>query len=131
MDPISDMLTGIRNALTAKKEVVGLPSSRVKREIARILKEEGFVSNYKVFEDGKAGTLKILLRYTKDKEPAISGISRVSKPSCRIYRSYKNLSGTTARGAYSTVVLSTSKGILTARQAKSLKLGGEVLLEVW
>ncbi|MEK7287259.1 MAG: 30S ribosomal protein S8 [Elusimicrobiota bacterium] len=129
MDPISDMLTSVRNALRARKEVVEMPSSRMKREIARVLKDEGYVANYKVFEDGKSGLLKILLRYTKEKEPAIVGIARVSKPSCRIYSTIRDLDSDL--NWFTTTVLSTCKGIMTARQAIDRKVGGEVLLKVW
>ncbi|MBI2070884.1 MAG: 30S ribosomal protein S8 [Elusimicrobia bacterium] len=129
MDTISDMLTRIRNAVQAKKEVVEIPSSRMKKEIARVLKEEGYIANFKIFEDGKAGTLKILLRYTREKEPAITRIERVSKPSRRIYRSYQEADG--GAQELGTVILSTSKGIVTSRQAKTLKVGGEILAKVW
>ncbi|MBI4668446.1 MAG: 30S ribosomal protein S8 [Elusimicrobia bacterium] len=129
MDPISDMLTRMRNALKAKKEIVEIPHSRIKREIARILREEGYISNFRVFEDGKAGILKILLRYTKEKEPAIFKIERVSRPSCRVYCNWRGMGG--VRQDMATMILSTPKGVVTARQAKDLKIGGEVLLKVW
>ena len=129
MDPISDMLTRVRNALQAKKEVVEMPSSRMKKEIARVLKDEGYISNFKVFDDGRSGILKILLRYTREKEPAISRIERVSKPSRRIYRSSQDLDAKETMVA--TSILTTPKGVVTARQAKDLCVGGEVLLTVW
>ena len=129
MDPISDMLTRIRNAVAAHKEVVEVPSSRIKREIARVLKEEGFISNFKIFEDGKSGLLKVLLRYTKEKESVITNIARTSKPSRRIFRKASELAKKS--DWISTAVISTPRGVMTARQAKSLNLGGEVLLKVW
>ncbi|MBI4368821.1 MAG: 30S ribosomal protein S8 [Elusimicrobia bacterium] len=129
MDPISDMLTRMRNALRSRKEVIEVPANGVKKEIARILKEEGYISNFKIFDDGKSGMLKILLRYSKDKEPAIAGIERVSRPSRRVYRSFRDLSSP-VRG-FATSVVSTPKGVLTGRQAENLKVGGEVILRVW
>lgn len=129
MDPISDMLTRVNNAVRARKEVVEIPCSRIKKDIARVLKEEGYVSNFKVFEDGKSGLLKILLRYTKEKEPAISGIKRMSKPSCRIYWKSGNLHSD--KNWFQTTVLSTCKGVMTGRQAAAQNLGGEVLLKIW
>src|SRR3989338_2331162 len=91
MDPIADMLTRIRNAVRANKEVVEVPTSKLKREIARVLKEEGFVSHYRTFENGKQGLLKILLRYTNEKEPVLAGIERVSKSSRRVYRGWQEI----------------------------------------
>ena len=128
MDTIADMIVRMRNALRAKKEVVEIPSSRIKKEIARILKDEGYISNYKVFDNGKAGQLKILFRYTQDKEPVLSDLRRVSKPSRRIYRGWEEL-GDDSDG-FSVAIVSTSKGIMTDRQARQMKVGGEVLARV-
>lgn len=129
MDTIADMLTRMRNAIMAKKDVVEIPASRLKKEIARVLREEGYIANYRIFEDGKAGQLKILLRYSNAREPAILRLIKVSHASRRIYRQWNEL--TTRHDAFATSIVSTSKGVMTAKKAKNLKIGGEVLLKVW
>lgn len=128
MDPIADMINRIRVALIAKKEIVEVPSSRIKKELARVLKEQGYIANYKVFDNDKSGVLKILLRYTSDKEPAISHIERISRLSARRYAGYRQIKASTAFGVN---IVSTPKGIVTDKQAKSLKVGGELLARVW
>ena len=128
-DPIADMLTRIRNGLGARHPRVEMPSSKLRVELARILKEEGYIANYRLFEDGKAGQLKILLRYDNAKEPAIGRLIRVSKSSHRVYRGWQDL--IKKSDSYATSIVSTSRGVMTARKAKSLKMGGEVLLKVW
>ncbi len=127
-DPIADMLTRIRNAIRAKKKEVNIPSSRLKVEIARILKEEGYIKSYKVIEDNKQGVLNIVLKYTDDNQSVITGLRRISKPGCRIYCKDsipKSLNG------LGVVIISTSRGILTDKQAEDLGVGGEVLCEIW
>lgn len=128
-DPIADMLTRIRNAIRAKKKEVNIPSSRLKVEIARILKEEGYIRNYKVIEDNKQGILNITLKYTDDNQSAITGLRRISKPGCRIYCTRDNVPR--VLDGLGIVIISTSKGILTGKQCEELGLGGEVLCEIW
>ena len=128
MDSIADMINRIRVALQTRKDVVEVPASRIKREIARVLKEEGYISNYKVFENQKSGNLKILLRYNNEGEPAISHIERISKSSARRYSGYKDLKG---NPAYGVAILSTPKGIVSDRQSKQQRVGGELLARVW
>lgn len=128
-DPIADMLTRIRNAIRAKKKEVNIPSSRLKVEIARILKEEGYIRNYKVIEDNKQGILNITLKYTDDNQSAITGLRRISKPGCRIYCTKDNVPR--VLDGLGLVIISTSKGILTGKQCEEQGLGGEVLCEIW
>jgi len=128
-DPIADMLTRIRNAVRAKKKEVNIPSSKLKEEIARILKEEGYIKNYKVIEDNKQGILNITLKYTDDNQSAITGLRRVSKPGCRIYCTKDSVPK--VLDGMGVAIISTSKGILTDKQCEELGLGGEVLCEVW
>lgn len=128
-DPIADMLTRIRNAIRAKKKEVNIPSSRLKVEIARILKEEGYIRNYKVIEDNKQGILNITLKYTEDNQSAITGLRRVSKPGCRIYCTKDTIPK--VLDGLGVVIISTSRGILTGKQCEELGVGGEVLCEIW
>jgi len=128
-DPIADMLTRIRNAITARKAKVSIPSSKIKREIARVLEEEGFVASHRLEEDEKQGTLTIELRYDQDNRNAIQGIRRTSRPGQRAYvRSQKM---PRIRSGLGIAILTTSKGIMTERAAKKQHLGGELLCEVW
>ncbi|RFT15905.1 MAG: SSU ribosomal protein S8p (S15Ae) [Candidatus Saccharicenans subterraneus] len=128
-DPIADMLTRIRNAVRAKKKEINVPSSRLKVEIARILKEEGYIKNYKVIEDNKQGVLNIVLKYTDDNQSVISGLRRVSKPGCRIYCSRDSIPR--VLDGLGVVIISTSRGLLTDKQCQEQGLGGEVLCEIW
>jgi len=128
-DPIADMLTRMRNAIRAKKKEVNIPSSRLKVEIARILKEEGYIRSYKVIEDNKQGILNITLKYTDDNQSAITGLRRISKPGCRIYCTKDTVPK--VLDGLGVVIISTSKGILTGKQCEELGLGGEVLCEIW
>ncbi len=127
-DPIADMLTRIRNASAAKLPVVNIPSSNLKQEIARVLKEKGFVKKYVVIEDGKQGIIKMLLRYTNG-APAIQGIQRVSRPGLRRYSNAEKLPKVLNGLGYA--VLSTSQGVMTDHEARKLGVGGEVLCKVW
>src|SRR5688500_18179916 len=130
MDTVSDLLTRIRNANLKQKDRVDVPLSGLKLEIARILKDEGFIANYKtLFNDERIGTLRVFLKYSPSKETVIRGIRRVSKPRLRIYRSYREIPK--ARGGFAITILSTSKGVLTDKQATEQKVGGEVLCQVW
>lgn len=128
-DPIADMLTRIRNAVKVKMKEVSIPSSRMKVEIAKILKEEGYIRNFKVIDDNKQGILNITLKYTEDNENVISGLKRVSRPGCRTY--CKGDSIPKVIGGLGIVILSTSKGIATGKKCEELGLGGEILCYVW
>jgi len=128
-DPIADMLTRIRNANMAEKKVVAMPHSKMKSEIARILKAEGFIKDYTMENaDGKS-VLNVFLKYTTDREPVIQGLRRISKPSCRKYVN----SGEVPRvlGGIGMAILSTSSGVLTDTEAREKKVGGELLCYIW
>lgn len=127
-DPIADMLTRIRNANAAKHVSVDVPASNMKKAIAEILLEEGYIKNYQVIDDGKQGVIRIALKYA-GKEKVISGIKRVSKPGLRIYKSKDELPQV-LRGL-GIAIISTSKGIMTDKKARKENVGGEVLAFVW
>ena len=131
MDPISDLLTRIRNANSRHQDRVDVPMSKVKLEVVRVLKDEGFIANYKSLYSGnnKRGTIRVFLKYSPTKESVIRGIQRVSKPGLRIYRSYDDIPH--ARDGFSVTILSTSRGVMTDVQAKDKKIGGEILCQVW
>jgi small subunit ribosomal protein S8 len=128
-DPIADMLTRIRNASKAKHEKVDIPSSKLKIEIAKILKDEGYVKNVKLVKDRRQGLIRVYLKYTEDELPVIQGMKRVSRPGCRVYTG--NDSIPKVMGGLGTAILSTPRGIQTGRQAKKDNVGGEVLCHVW
>ncbi len=128
-DPIADMLTRIRNANRIRKEKVDIPSSKLKQEIARVLKEEGYISNYKNIVDRKQGILRIYLKYNANSKAVITGLKRISKSSLRIYASKKKIPKV-FRGL-GIGIISTSHGIMTDRQCRRAKIGGEVLCYVW
>jgi small subunit ribosomal protein S8 len=128
-DPIADLLTRIRNAGMVKQRDVSIPSSRTKVEIAKVLKEEGYISNFKVVDDNKQGILKISLRYTKDNQNVISGLKRVSKPGCRIYCDKNSIPK--VLDGLGIVIVSTSAGISTGKKCEELGVGGEVLCKIW
>ncbi len=128
-DPIADMLTRIRNALMVKKESVEIPSSNMKKAIADILLREGYVKDVKFAEDGYNGKLVVTLKYTDSKESVIGGLERVSKPGLRTYSGAKTMPK--VLGGYGIAIVSTSKGIMTDKQAKAENVGGEVLCYVW
>jgi small subunit ribosomal protein S8 len=132
MDPIADLLTGIRNANSRMKDRVDVPYSKIKFEIVKLLKDEGFIANYKsLYPAGvKYGILRVFLKYSPTKEAAIRGLKRVSKPGLRVYRSYRQLPMRNPNGM-SVSILSTPQGFLTERQAIEKKIGGEVLCQVW
>ena len=127
-DPIADMLTRIRNAITANKETVEIPASNEKKAIAEILLNEGWVKDVKIVEDGYNGKIAITLKYN-DKKSVISGLRRVSKPGLRAYTGVENMPR--VLGGFGTVILSTNKGIMTGKNAKAANVGGEVLCYVW
>jgi len=128
-DPIADMLTRIRNGIIASFDTVDIPNSKLKISIAKILKSEGFIKNYKVIPDRRQGVLRIFLKFDEGGESVIGGLRRVSKPSCRIYT--KGDSIPQIRNGYGISIISTSKGLLTDRQARKLGVGGEILCSVW
>ncbi|MFN3974995.1 MAG: 30S ribosomal protein S8 [Dehalococcoidia bacterium] len=128
-DPIADMLTRIRNACAVGKEEVLVPFSRLKREIARVLKEQGLILGYEEVQDGTRKALKILLAYTPDKEPLIHGIKRVSKPGLRIYVGKDGIPR--SRGRLGVAILTTPQGVLAGHEARRRGIGGEVLCIVW
>ena len=127
-DPIADMLTRIRNAITAHKETVEIPASNEKKAIAEILVNEGWVKDVKIVEDGYNGKIAITLKYN-DKKSVISGLQRVSRPGLRTYADVENMPR--VLGGFGTVILSTNKGIMTGKKAKAANVGGEVLCYVW
>ncbi|MGL5507679.1 MAG: 30S ribosomal protein S8 [Paraclostridium sp.] len=128
-DPIADMLTRIRNANTVKHETVDVPASNIKKELARILLEEGFVRGYDVIEDGKQGIIRIQLKYGQAGERVISGLKRISKPGMRVYAANQEIPK--VLNGLGISVISTSKGILTDKQARKENVGGEVICYVW
>ncbi len=128
-DPISDMLTRIRNGGKAKFESVDIPGSRIKVEIAKTLKGEGYIKNYKFVEDDKQGTLRVYLKYVDGKTHAIYGLKRVSKPSRRVYVNAKE--NFPVLNGLGIAVLSTSRGVMTDKQARRENVGGEVLCNIW
>ncbi len=131
MDPISDLLTRIRNSNVRQKDRVDVPMSKMKLEVVRVLKDEGFIANYKSLYNGgnKRGTIRVFLKYSPTKESVIRGIKRVSRPGLRVYKSYKDIPR--ARGGFAVTILSTSQGVMTGREAKEKKVGGEILCQVW
>jgi len=128
MDPIADMLTIIRNAQAVLKETVVVPYSGIKFEIAKVLKKENFIEEIEKKGKKIRKTIEIKLKY-KDKEPAISGLKRVSKPGQRIYTAAGDIKG--VRGGYGITIISTSKGLMTGKEARKQNLGGEILCKVW
>ena len=128
-DPIADMLARVRNASTAFHEEVEIPASKIKESIAKILAEEGYVDGFEVLRDNGHPKLKIKLRYTGERERVISGIRRISKPGRRVYRSATDLPR--VLGGLGVAIISTSQGVMTDKQARRQKVGGEVLAYVW
>ena len=128
-DPIADMLTVIRNGCHARQKRVEVPASRLKSEILKVLLKEKFISNYKYIEDGKQGRLRIYLKYTEDEQPVISGIERVSTPGLRRYVSAKRIPR--VQGGLGIAILSTSRGVMTDKEARKLRVGGEVICKIW
>lgn len=128
-DAIADLLTRIRNACSAKHESVEVPSSNMKKAIVQVLLDEGYIRKFMILDDGKQGIIKIFLKYTEDKKPAITGIKRVSKPGLRIYSNVENMPKVIK--GLGIAIVSTSKGVMTDRRARKEKVGGEVLAFVW
>jgi len=128
-DPIADLLTRIRNASSAKHPTVEIPASNIKKSISKILVDEGYIKGMQIIEDSKQGIIKITLKYGEDRSPAISGLRRVSKPGLRIYTDCENMPRV-LRGL-GIAIVSTPKGVMTDKEAKDLKVGGEVLCYVY
>lgn len=127
-DPISDMLTRMRNAIKAGHLKVDIPSSKMKVSIAKILKDEGFIKNFKIIDDNKQKLLRLYLKYNANNQPAILSLQRISKPGRRVYISAEDL-----RPVYNNIgirILSTSKGVITNKSAKKLNVGGEIVCEI-
>jgi small subunit ribosomal protein S8 len=129
-DPIADMLTRIRNAAMAKHARVDVPASKMKTELARILKEEGFIATYKVAEENKVKrTLRIFLKYTPDRQCVLSGLKRISRPGRRVYAGKYEVRK--VLGGMGVSILTTPRGLMTGRSARRAGVGGEVLCEIW
>jgi small subunit ribosomal protein S8 len=128
-DPIADLLTRIRNAVLAGHEQLSLPASRLKEDMLRVMKAEGFIEDYQLVPNGAKPELRVRLRYTSDRTPVLQGLRRVSKPSLRVY--VKSSEIHPVRSGLGVSILSTSKGVMTGKQARQARLGGEVLCELW
>ena len=128
-DPIADMLTRIRNASNAKHDSVDIPASNIKKQLAQILLDEGFVKGYDVIDDGKQGIIRVELKYGKHNEKVISGIKKISKPGLRVY--VKSDEIPRVLGGLGIAILSTSKGVMTDKNARKEGVGGEVICYVW
>lgn len=128
-DPIADMLTRIRNGLRASHEMVDIPNSKLKLNIAKVLKEEGYIKNYKIVSDGRHRLIRIYLRYDDKGSPIIDGLKRVSKPSRRVYKGAEEIPQ--VLDGYGIHIVSTSKGLMTDKEARKAGMGGELLCSVW
>jgi small subunit ribosomal protein S8 len=128
-DPIGDMLIRIKNALMARHKSVIIPASKIKLEIARILKEEGYIEDYKYIKEEPQPKIEIILKYDENKRPVIAGVKRVSKPGRRIYKGYRDLPK--VLDGFGIAIVSTSQGIMTDHEARKRKIGGEVICEIW
>lgn len=128
-DPIADMLTRIRNANTVRHEIVEIPASNIKKEVAEILKREGFIRDAEYIEDSKQGLIRIFLKYGTNNERIITGLKRISKPGLRVYT--KNNEVPKVLGGLGIAIISTSQGLLTDKEARNAKIGGEVLAYIW
>ena len=128
-DPIADMLTRIRNGIHARHEAVEMPASKMKLELAKILKAEGYIKNFKVVQDQKQGLLKLFLKYDDNRLSAIDSIRRISKPGRRVYSGVDDIPN--VKNGLGIAIISTSRGIMTDRRAREEKIGGEVLCTIW
>lgn len=128
-DPIADMLTRIRNAIINKADKVDIPASRLKIEIAKILKEEGFIKSYKIIKDKKQGIVRINLKYTPEGDPVITNLQKISKPGRRVYVGKDQIPH--VMGGLGIAILTTSHGVMTDRECRQKGVGGEVLCHVW
>lgn len=128
-DPIADMLTRVRNAIVARHPKVDVPASKLKAEIARILKEEGYIANFKVAEEGPKKVIKIYLKYGANNSPVITQIERVSRPGCRVYAGKTDIPR--VQGGLGINILTTPRGVMTGKHAYKEGVGGEVLCRIW
>ena len=128
-DPIADMLTRIRNANSAKHASVDIPASNLKKQIAQILQDEGYIKSVDYIDDGLQGQIKIVLKYVQGKQPVIKGLKRISKPGLRVYARREELPK--VLGGLGVAIISTSKGIMTDKEARNAGIGGEVLAYIW
>jgi small subunit ribosomal protein S8 len=128
-DPIADLITRIRNGMSARHERVDVPASQVKERICAVLMQEGYIAGYKLVEAGHQNVLQISLKYLSNRQPVVQGMQRVSKPSLRIYVGADEIRP--VRSGLGISILSTSQGVMTGKQARANKIGGEVLCEVW
>ena len=128
-DPIADLLTRIRNAIRAGHASTDIPASRLKTEVFRVLKEEGYIRDYSIEEEPKPGVLRVSLKYLPDRTPVVQGLRRISKPSLRVYVRGRDIQP--VRSGLGTSILSTPKGVMTGKRARQEKVGGEVLCEIW
>jgi len=128
-DPVADLLTRIRNAVSARQQKLDVPASKLKMEIARILKEEGYISNFKATEESGRKVLRVYLKYSSNNDAAITNLSRVSRPGCRVYVGHQEIPR--VLGGLGINILTTPKGVMTGRQARKSGIGGEILCEVW
>jgi small subunit ribosomal protein S8 len=131
VDPISDMLTRIRNAIMVRHNVVIIPASRLKMAIAQVLLDEGYIQRFEQVRDGRFPVIRIYLKYApgREREPVLSNLKRVSKPGCRIYTKKEDIPW--VRSGLGTVILSTPRGVMSGREARRQNVGGEILCEVW
>ena len=128
-DPVADMLTRLRNAAMAKHVSATIPRSKLKEQIAQILKREGYIADYEVLTDSPQGSIKVTLKYSADRTPVLSGLKRVSKPGLRVYKGKNEIPR--VLGGLGTVIISTPKGLMTGRDAWRQNVGGEVVAYVW
>jgi len=128
-DPVADMLTRIRNAIVASYDTVEVPSSKIKINIVKVMKFEGYIRNYKIVGDSKQDAIVIYLKYNEDKSPVIKGLKKISKPSCRIYSRCKKIPR--VLDGLGINIISTSKGVMTDREARRMGTGGEIICSVW
>lgn len=128
-DPIADLLTRLRNAMLARHDRMDVPASKLKLSIVRILKDEGYIKNFKVIKDNKQGVLRILLKYTDDNKPVIQGLKRVSRSSARVYVGTEDIPPVLS--GLGVGIVSTSKGVMTDREARRQHVGGELICSVW
>lgn len=128
-DPIADMLTRIRNANMNKQDKVDIPSSNLKMELARVLKEEGYIKNFKLLKDRKQGVVRVYLKYSQEESRVITGLKRVSKPGTRVYVAAEDIPR--VMGGLGVAILSTSKGVMADNESRKRNIGGEVLCYIW
>ncbi|PYY01700.1 MAG: 30S ribosomal protein S8 [Acidobacteria bacterium] len=128
-DPVADLLTRIRNAVSARQQKLDVPASKLKMEIARILKEEGYISNFKATEENGRKVLRVYLKYSSNNDAAITNLARISRPGCRVYVGHEEIPR--VLGGLGINILTTPKGVMTGRQARKSGIGGEILCEVW